>query len=170
MYFQDTFTLSNSRDPWMKGREGRTNRIRQGLIPSFKQHWVCVMIFCINTQSNILRIEMTAAYLNQVFSDTIFVYPFSFFLCSLCKPRFFFKLSLGRNWHHLERGIGSGYFRPNFCVKLRMGPHQERRNKVEATNCNKTVLHQRLPSWASFYCSPIKHGATATQCFNKALI
>ena len=89
MYFQDTFTLSNSRDPWMKGREGRTNRIRQGLIPSFKQHWVCVMIFCINTQSNILRIEMTAAYLNQVFSDTIFVYPFSFFLCSLCKPRFF---------------------------------------------------------------------------------
>ena len=61
-----------------------------------------------------------------------------------------------------ENRIGPSRFKhelPDFGSKIR------NRSFVEATNCNKTVLHQRLPSWSSFYWLAIKHGAATTECF-----
>ena len=61
-----------------------------------------------------------------------------------------------------ENRIGPLRFKhelPDFGSKIR------NRSFVEATNCNKTVLHQRLPSWSSFYWLAIKHGAATTECF-----
>ena len=66
--------------------------------------------------------------------------------------------------------VSSTFFPLNFLKKIFMIVQSRIMNQVRATSCNKTVLHQRFPSSACFYCFTIKHGNATTECSNKAFL